>query len=767
MMENEPKQEQTETQATPVPEQEAAPSTETPASTAKPAESRAGQTATAAPSRETKRPAGSDRDDDDGDDDEERAPRAPTAKVRIVNREDIEDPESPEVKDLVEFYVNSMKNLEEGEVLKGRILNVDEKDVLVDVGFKSEGIIPLEEFGDVESVKVGEEIDVFLEKLEDQDGLVVLSKQRADFVKVWDRVKDAAEKGEVVEGRLVKKIKGGVVVDLFGVDAFLPGSQIALRQPQSIESLMSQTLKFKIIKLNKRRRNIVVSRRLVLEEEREAAKERILTELEVGQIREGYVKNITDFGAFIDLGGIDGLLHITDMSWGRIRHPSEVLSVGEQVKVKLLSFDPERERISLGLKQLSEYPWERVDEKYPVGSKVKGRVVSLTEYGAFVELEKGVEGLIHISEMSWTKHIRHPSKILSEGQDVECMVLKVDKDNERISLGLKQVEPDPWLTLDERYPVNSIVTGKVRNLTNFGAFVELEDGIDGLVHISDMSWTRRIGHPSEIVKKGDDVTVRVLSLDKTNRRVSLGLKQVQDDPWPALIEKYPINSDVKAKVAKVIDRGTVVLLEDDVEGFIPAGQLGIEELRDPTQYFHEGDELDVKVNRVDPANHRILLSVKAYLAEQGDEATKAFVEKLKQRAEAQASEATKAEVRASEATKAEEPSETQPQAAAKEATGATEATEATEPTEANEAKEATGATEATEATEPKEAKQAPEEGGEKPPAQAEAAEEPAAQTPQDEPTPAESEAPPVKDAKESEGEGEKDQDKKDQDKKDN
>ncbi len=572
----------------------------------------------------------------------------PVRPVRLVNRDDPEEAEGEEVREMVQMYLDSLKNLEEGEVLKGRVLKVDDKDVLVDVGFKSEGIIPIQEFADVDAIKVGDEIDVFLERLEDQEGLVVLSKQRADFVKVWDRVKDAAEDGEVVEGRLMKKIKGGVVVDLFGVDAFLPGSQIALRQPQSIDSLMNQTLKFKIIKLNKRRRNIVVSRRLVLEEERELAKERILSELEVGQVREGYVKNITDFGAFIDLGGIDGLLHITDMSWGRIRHPSEVVSVGENVRVKLLSFDPERERISLGLKQLTEYPWERVDEKYPVGSKVQGRVVSLTEYGAFVELEKGVEGLIHISEMSWTKHIRHPSKILSEGQDVECMVLKVDKENERISLGLKQVEPDPWLTLDERYPVNSIVTGKVRNLTNFGAFVELEDGIDGLVHISDMSWTRRIGHPSEVAKKGDTVSVRVLSLDKTNRRVSLGLKQVQEDPWPMLIEKYPINTAVKAKVAKVIDRGAVVMLEEELEGFIPAGQLGLDEMRDRTLFLNEGDELDVKVTRVDPANHRILLSVKAYLADQDEETVKAFQDRLKARA-AEVEEARKAEAEAAEA----------------------------------------------------------------------------------------------------------------------
>ncbi len=599
-------------------------------------------------------------DDDDDDDDDEKKSTLPEPRIRLVNRD--EEEEESEVQQLVDMYVDSMRNLEEGEVLKGRILMVDDKDVLVDIGFKSEGIIALQEFGDVEAVKVGEEIDVFLEKLEDQDGLVVLSKQRADFVKVWDRVKDAAEKGEVVEGRLVKKIKGGVVVDLFGVDAFLPGSQIALRQPQSIESLMSQTLKFKIIKLNKRRRNIVVSRRLVLEEEREVAKSTILKELEVGQIREGYVKNITDFGAFIDLGGIDGLLHITDMSWGRIKHPSEVLSVGEKVQVKLLSFDPDRERISLGLKQLTEYPWESVDEKYPVGSKITGRVVSLTEYGAFVELEKGVEGLIHISEMSWTKHIRHPSKILNEGQEIECMVLKVDKDNERISLGLKQVEPDPWLTLDERYPVNSIVEGKVRNLTNFGAFVELEDGIDGLVHISDMSWTRRIGHPSEILKKGDTVKVRVLSLDKQSRRVSLGLKQVQEDPWPSLIERYKTGSTVTATVSKVIDRGAVVMLEDEVEGFIPAGQLGVDDLKDPTNLFQENETLEVKVTRVDPANHRILLSVKAYLAEQDEDTQKAFAERVEVAKAAAPQEAAPAsgEESAEEAVADEEEAQTAP-----------------------------------------------------------------------------------------------------------
>ena len=525
--------------------------------------------------------------------------------IVIVNRDDEEDRDDDALKEMLELYEDSMKNLEEGEILKGRVLRVNKNEVVVDIGFKSEGIIPLEEFADADSVKVGDEVDVFLEKMENQDGLVVLSKQRADFVKVWDRVREAAEKGEVVEGRLARKIKGGAVVDLFGVDAFLPGSQIALRPPQSIESLMHQVLQFKIIKLNKRRRNIVVSRRLVLEEERASAKDDILRTLEVGQLRAGYVKNITDFGAFIDLG----------------------LTVGDKLEVKVLSFEPERERISLGLKQLQEYPWERVEDKYPIGTRIQGRVVSITEYGAFVELERGVEGLIHISEMSWTKHIRHPNKILTEGQDVDCMVLKVDKGNEKISLGLKQVEPDPWLTLDEKYPLGLVISGKVRNLTNFGAFVELEDGIDGLVHISDMSWMRRINHPSEVLKKGQQVDVKVLSVDKDKRRISLGLKQVGDDPWPQLLDRYPINSVVQAVVSKAIDRGVVVLVEKELEGFVPIGQLGIDTVKHPGENFIEGDELSCQVSRIDLANHRMVLSVKGWLLEQ-DEATKqAYVEK--------------------------------------------------------------------------------------------------------------------------------------------
>ncbi len=547
-----------------------------------------------------------------------------SAEVRLDEDSDSESDVDPE---LLKLYEESMKDLEEGEIVRGTILKVDEKEVLVDVGFKSEGVIPIDEFGDVDSIKVGDEIDVFLEKMENQDGLVVLSKQRADFVKVWDRVKDAADGGSVVEGRLLRKIKGGVVVDLFGVEAFLPGSQIALRQVQNVDELLGQTMKFKIIKLNKRRRNIVVSRRSMLEEEREQMKSKVLTELGKDQIREGIVKNITDFGAFVDLGGIDGLLHITDMSWGRISHPSEVVAIGDKVTVKVLNFDRERERISLGLKQLAPYPWEDVDKKYAVGDRVKGKVVSITDYGAFIELEKGVEGLIHVSEMSWTKHIRHPSKVLAVGDTIEAVVLKVDKENEKISLGLKQIEPDPWLTLEERYPVGSRIAGKVRNLTNFGAFVELEEGIDGLVHISDMSWTRRIGHPSEVLKKGETVEVVILSVDKDARRVSLGLKQVAEDPWPSIAESYAQDTVCTGKIVRLLEKGVVVDLGEDLEGFVPISQLGIDNIKKPSDAFSEGDEIPLTATRVDIPNHRIVLSVKAYMSAQDQ----AMIEEYKAR----------------------------------------------------------------------------------------------------------------------------------------
>ncbi len=551
----------------------------------------------------------------------------PKAPLNYDDEEELTDAQRAE---LFGAYEESMRSIGEGEIVRGTILTIDDKDVLVDVGFKSEGIISLSEFPDPSALKVGDILEVFLEKMENQDGLVVLSKQRADFVRVWDRVKEAHDNAQIVEGRLIRKIKGGVVVDLYGVEAFLPGSQIALRQVQNVDALLGQNVSVKIIKLNKRRRNIVVSRRAVLEEERDRMKTTILKDLAKDQIREGVVKNITDFGAFVDLGGIDGLLHITDMSWGRVAHPSELVKIGDKVRVKVLNFDPEKERISLGLKQLEAYPWEGVEEKYKVGDRIQGRVVSITDYGAFIELEKGIEGLIHVSEMSWTRHVRHPSKVVNIGDVIEAVVLKVDKAAEKISLGLKQVEPDPWLTLDQKYPPGMRVKGKVRNLTNFGAFVELEEGIDGLVHVSDMSWTKRVAHPSEVLKKGDAVEVVVLSIDKEHRRISLGLKQVSDDPWPELAERFPSGLELNGVVNRLFDRGAIVDLGDGIEGFVPLSQLGLDDLKRPNDAFEVGEQLVMKVTRVDVPNHRLILSVKAWLQDQDDIALAEWTSKRNQ-----------------------------------------------------------------------------------------------------------------------------------------
>ncbi|UCC43428.1 MAG: 30S ribosomal protein S1 [Candidatus Zixiibacteriota bacterium] len=513
---------------------------------------------------------------------------------------------------MVAMYDSTIKDIKEGEIVNGRVLGVTMDDVIVDVGFKSEGIIPIGEFPRPINIAVGDAIEVFLEQIEDSNGQLILSKQKADFMRVWDKIRQVHDAGDTIEGRVARRIKGGVVVDILGVDAFLPGSQISLRQVPDFDALIDRMMEVKIIKLNKNRRNIVVSRRVVLEEEREEMRGKLLNEIEVGQIRQGAVKNITDFGVFIDMGGVDGLLHITDMSWGRIRHPSEVVSLGDKIDVKILDFDDKTSRISLGLKQMTPYPWEDIEGKYPVGKKVTGRVVSITDYGAFVELEKGIEGLIHISEMSWTQHIKHPSKIMSVNDQVDAIVLSVDKDNEKISLGIKQMEPDPWLTIEDRYPIDKVVTGKVRNLTAFGAFVELEEGIDGLVHISDMSWTRRVQHPSEIMKKGDTVDVKVIRIDHDTRRISLGYKQLVEDPWPVLAEKLAIGTECLGSIVKVLDRGVVVDVGDGVEGFVPSSQLGSREMANPTGFFREGEEIPLQVIEFDRVQHKIVLSVVAY-----------------------------------------------------------------------------------------------------------------------------------------------------------
>ena len=536
-----------------------------------------------------------------------------------------------EFAEMMSLYEDTMSNIVEGEIVNGTVLAVDEGSVVVDIGFKSEGAIPLSEFGDPSEVEVGQEIEVYLENVEDQEGQIVLSKQKADFMRVWDRIKEAYDSNQIVEGRLARRIKGGIVVDLFGVDAFLPGSQIDIKQVKNFDQFIGEVFPFRIIKLNKNRRNIVVSRRVVLEEERERLRKQILETLEVGQVREGIVKNITDFGGFIDLGGLDGLLHITDISWGRVGHPSEVLSIGDKVQVKVLNYDEERERISLGMKQLTPHPWENIEEKYPVGARVQGRVVSITDYGAFVELEQGVEGLVHISEMSWTQHIRHPSKLLSIEDQVNVVILNVDKDGQKISLGLKQVTSDPWLTLDEQYPPGTRLMGKVRNLVNFGAFVEIEEGIDGLVHISDMSWTKRVRHPSEVVRKGQEVEVVVLNIDKKRRRISLGHKQTVENPWSELAITYAVGNTSRGTVSRLLERGVVANLEGDVEGFIPASQLGIDDLKRPQDHFAEGDELPVKVVEFDEDQRKIVLSVREYLRDAQQAEIDEYVESHKAR----------------------------------------------------------------------------------------------------------------------------------------
>ena len=505
---------------------------------------------------------------------------------------------------------STTSEFEEGEVVRGRVVHVGTSEVLVDVGYKSEGAIPIEEFHRHGTLpKVGEEIEVYLEAKEDSEGLIVLSKDKADKIKVWDAITQAYEKAQPVEGRVVEVVKGGLAVDV-GVKAFLPGSQVDLRPVKNLASMVGQLIRAKVIKLNRRRGNVVLSRRSVLEEEREEKKKHTLEVLNEGMVLTGTVKNITDYGAFIDLGGIDGLLHVTDMSWGRVGHPSEIFQVGDQVEVVVLHFDRESGRVSLGYKQKSNDPWETVETRFSPGTKTHGRVVSLTNYGAFVELEPGVEGLVHVSEMSWTRRVRHPSKLVNVGDEVEVIVLDVNRAAKRISLGMKQVEPDPWTTIEERYKPGTRVSGKVRNLTDFGAFIELEPGVDGLLHISDMSWTRNVGHPSEVLKKGQDIETQILNIDRDNKRISLGLKQIQPDPWSTVAQRYPMGSRVTGKVVRLTDFGAFVELEPGVDGLLHISQMAHRPIATPGEVVNVGDELTLLVIRVDPHERRIGLSLK-------------------------------------------------------------------------------------------------------------------------------------------------------------
>ena len=511
-----------------------------------------------------------------------------------------------------ELYEESLKSIKEGEVVRGNVIQVTDDYVMVDIGYKSEGQIRISEFTDEKgkvTAKVGDQVDVLLEYHEDENGEIVLSKEKATKIKVWDEISKIYKDDGVIEGRIVSKVKGGLSVDI-GVQAFLPGSQVDLRPVRNLDSLIGQQCQFKILKYNKKRRNVVLSRRVLLEKEREELKSDTLDRLEEGKILKGVVKNITEYGVFVDLGGIDGLLHITDMSWGRVGHPSEMCSIGDSIEVMVLNFDPEKERVSLGLKQLSEDPWSSVDARYPEGGRVTGRVVSLTDYGAFVELEPGIEGLIHVSEMSWTAKVRHPSKVVSVGDVVEAVVLNLNKDNKRISLGMKQVEPNPWDVIGEKYPVGTTIQGKIKNITDFGLFIGIDEGIDGLVHISDLSWTKRIKHPSELYKKGEEIQAIVLNIDKENERFSLGVKQLNVDPWEEIPKRYPVGSSVVGTVTNVTDFGLFVEIEEGIEGLVHVSEISKEKIKTPVGLFQEGQEVTAKVVNIGREERKIGLSLK-------------------------------------------------------------------------------------------------------------------------------------------------------------
>ena len=511
-----------------------------------------------------------------------------------------------------DLYEESLHGAQEGEVLHGQVIHVGPEFVTVDIGFKSEGQVPLREFYNKDgtlTVVVGDAVDVLLERKESETGLMTLSKEKADKFKFWEEISRAWNEDQVIEGKIVSRIKGGLNVDI-GVMAFLPGSQVDIRPIRNLEKLIGSTLKFKIIKLNRRRGNVVLSRRILLEKDRESLRQKTLETLAEGQIVDGVVKNITDYGAFVDLGGIDGLMHITDISWNRINHPSEALVLGAKIKVKVLQFDREHQRLSLGLKQTLPDPWENITEKFPAGARVKGKVTSITDYGAFVQLQEGVEGLVHISEMSWTKRVKHPSKILSVGDEVEIMVLEVDPAQKRISLGLKQTIPNPWDTIGERYPVGTKIQGRIKNITDFGIFVGIDEGIDGLVHISDISWVQRLKHPSEAFKKGQEIQAIVLNIDKENQRFSLGMKQIQKNPWDDVHHRFKIGQTIQGKVTNVTKFGAFVEIEPGIEGLVHISELSSQRVEKASEVAKVGDEVKAVIINVDPKKHKIGLSIK-------------------------------------------------------------------------------------------------------------------------------------------------------------
>ena len=531
--------------------------------------------------------------------------------IRTVDINDlISSADESSVKDEVkEQYLGSISDISENQVLSGRVIGMNEKEILIDIGFKSEGMINRSEFPENAVPQIGDQIDVYLEYLEDRNGNLVLSKEKADFMRNWKEIRKYYDTGEIFSCKIVKRIKGGMIVDINGLPGFLPGSQIDVRPIKDFDNFLDKDIEVRVVKLNEARKNIVVSHKVIIEDSLQEKREEFLADIEVGHIIEGRVKNITDFGVFIDLGGIDGLLHITDLSWGRVNHPSEIVELDETITVKIIDYDESKQRVSLGLKQLMPHPWENVQDTYPIGSKVKGKIVSLTNYGAFVELEAGVEGLIHISEMSWTRHIKNASEIYSIAEEVDAEVLAIDKDERKISLGVKQLQPDPWDDIQEKYIVGTLHKGKIINITQFGVFVELEDGIEGLIHVSDLSWTKIIRHPKEVVQKDEDIEVSIIEVSRDKRKISLGLKQITEDPWPDLIKKYETGKEVTGEIIKILDKGIILQLDDDLEGIVPFSARSSKSQKEKLSKYNSGDKITGLVMEVKPDDKKIVVYV--------------------------------------------------------------------------------------------------------------------------------------------------------------
>jgi len=513
-------------------------------------------------------------------------------------------------------YLSTFSEISEREIVTGRVIGMNEKEILIDIRFKSEGIISRDEFAENALPEVGDKLDVYLERMEDDSGKTVLSKEKADFLRRWVELREVHDTGEIIQGKIVRRIKGGMVVDLNGVQAFLPGSQIDVRPVKDFDRYLDTEMDLRVVKFNEFRKNVVVSHKAILEESLAEQRDELFQKLEVGSVMEGRVKNITDFGVFIDLGGIDGLLHITDLSWGRVNHPSELIGMDDTLTVKIIDFDQDKKRVSLGLKQLTPHPWDNVDERYPEGEKVSGKVVSMTNYGAFIEIEPGVEGLVHVSEMSWTRHVKNPSEMYSLGDEVEAVVLAINTEERKISLGAKQLQADPWDQIEEKYMVGTVVKGKVINLTQFGAFIELEEGIDGLIHVSDLSWTKIVRHPKEVVEKGQEVEVRVMEVSRESRRIALGLKQVEDDPWPTLVKNFETGKEVEGEVVRVLDKGIILLLENDVEGIIPFGRQPKRQRKALSSKYKAGQTMGGVVMEVKPDDKKVVLYVEELSADQ-------------------------------------------------------------------------------------------------------------------------------------------------------